>query len=201
MSKFGGVKTDNAKNTAKNTAKIAIRNDVLTLFGDDSRVLDVFCGKLQMYDEVWHKCSLYKGVDIRKVFVKGVDTHCCDNLKYIKFNDIREFNIFDIDSYGSPYIQLYEILNQLVDSDAGRVGFCITDGVNMDMKMGRVCAGVRLLSGIKENRIKKIHKNHDNLIKIIIMNCAKMLNKRVIYSKISKGVTGASMRYYAFVLD
>ena len=67
--------------------------------------------------------------------------------------------------------------------------------------MGRVCKGLRELTGITRHKIKKAHKIHDDLIAIVISEVAKRLSGNVEIIRIAKGVTGSAMRYYMFVVS
>lgn len=196
MSKFNGIKTDNAKNTSK----INIRKMVLDKF-DKSHVFDAFYGEGAMYDDVWYKADSHVGCDLRKIFTKKTKIHCGNNLKFIKANSMKRFNIFDLDAYGSPYEQMDEIIKKIQHNNIEKTAFCITDGVQMDLRMGRICKGLRVMTEINTSRVTSIYKEHDNLIKLVILNTARRLNKSVVFSKIAKGVTGSGMRYYAFILD
>lgn len=140
MSKFRGVKTDNANVSAKKE----LREFALTLH-KNPRVLEVFCGEGEMYRSVWHKSKIYTGIDKRKFFDERA-TICGDALKAMQLVDVNDFNIIDIDAYGSPY----EIMANVAKNFSGdELTLVITDGTNMDLKLGRVSAGLRELSGIK----------------------------------------------------
>lgn len=194
MSKFNGVKTNNAKTTAKKE----IRDGVLDLF-ERSHVLEVFCGAGDMYKSVWSRADTYKGIDKVKYF-DCRDTICGDAMKAVSTIDLTEFNIFDIDAYGSPYEILSCIINR-IDKKHDKYGFVITDGVSMDLRLGRICAGIRVLTGINHHIVKNASFMHDELIGDIIKSVCKEIGGDVTHFKIAKGKTGAAMRYYAFVIS
>ena len=189
MSKFRGVKTDNAKITSK----VDIRKESLK-FIKDSSVLEVFCGAGEMYKDVWQEANNYTGIDKRKFFDKR-HTLCGDALSVVKQIDISGYNIFDIDAYGSPYHILLEIAQRI---DLDHVSFCITDGTNMDLKMGRVSRGLREILGAENKILKKAHIVHDLLISQVIDRIASITSMEVVKKRIARGITGSSMRYYAF---
>lgn len=195
MSKFKGVKTDNGKNSAK----LGIREYLLKYF-EYSSVLDCFCGDGFMFDNVWHSADEYTGIDIKKFFTKKRKVICADNLKFLKVESIKKYNIFDIDAYGSPYEQLSIIIKKLENEEPKTVGFSITDGTQIDLRMGRICKGMAEMTELSVNRIKKAHKLHDDLINIVIKNIQKRLKSTIKYSKIATGRTGAGMRYYGFII-
>ena len=104
----------------------------------------------------------------------------------------------DIDAYGSPYEILSCIINR-IDKKHDKYGFVITDGVSMDLRLGRICAGIRALTGINHHIVKNASFMHDELIGDIIKSVCKEIGGVVTHFKIAKGKTGAAMRYYAFV--
>lgn len=196
MSKFKGKKTDNAKVDAKVLLRQAVLAEITV---DEAAVLDVFCGKGEMYGAVWHKAKMYTGIDKKKYFDSRVLV-CGTAEKAIRLVDIKKYNIFDIDAYGSPYeILSYVVAN--VGSTHRKLGFVLTDGVQMDMRMGRVCTGIRQLTGIKTKIIKNVHSMHDELIYRIIENVCFAVGGSLRALKLAKGVTGSGMRYYSFIID
>jgi hypothetical protein len=192
MSKFRGVKTNNAKISAKKD----IREFVMSQIAKQS-VLEVFSGLGEMYNSVWHKADDYQGIDKVKVF-DSRDTLCGDVHKLIRRADVQRFNIFDIDAYGSPY----EILDYITQTirPCGDVAFVLTDGTNMDLKLGRVCKGIRNFVGIENHILKRASVIHDDIIGMIAKEIARRLKMRIMSMRIARGKTGSSMRYWAITL-
>ena len=147
MSKFRGVKTNNSFFYAK----CELRKNALKKH-KNAKVIEFFCGSGVMYNAVYRNVETYKGIDIEK-FNDDRDTVKSDCLSFVKNNDVSSFNVFDIDAYGSPYEVLSEIVNQKPVNDI--LTFIITDGIAMDLRMGRVCKGARELSGINKHVLKK----------------------------------------------
>lgn len=193
MSKFNGVKTDNAKITAKKKIREFILSKV-----EKTSVLEVFCGAGDMYRDVWHQADSYTGIDKRKFFDKR-NTLCGDAEKVLSVIDIDCFNVFDIDAYGSPYDCLDLILKRYAGNHK-EVAFIITDGVAMDLRMGRICKGIRNIIGIDSHILKKANLIQEELIIKIIENIELKLNGRVFFKKFAKGKTGAAMKYYAIIV-
>ena len=194
MSKFNGVKTDNAKINAKQ----GLRNNVLNFF-DEKHVLEVFCGSGEMYRDVWRVADTYTGIDIKKQFDER-NTICGDAVKAVSTIDLDCFNIFDIDAYDSPYDVLNIVLSRY-QGDAKRLAFILTDGINMDLKMGRICKGLRSLLDVDSKIFKKANNLHGKIVEDIVDIVADKLKAKVIHKEFAKGVTGAAMRYYAFVIE
>ena len=194
MSKFNGVKTDNAKINAKQD----LRNNVLNFF-NEKHVLEVFCGSGEMYRDVWHVADTYTGIDIKKQFDER-NTICGDAVKAVSTIDLDCFNVFDIDAYGSPYDVLNIILSRY-QGHAKRLAFILTDGINMDLKMGRICKGLRSLLDVDSKIFKKANNLHGKIVEDIVDIVAEKLKAKVIHREFAKGNTGAAMRYYAFVIE
>lgn len=193
MSKFNGVKTDNAPITAKQQIRLSILDKI-----NNPRVCEVFCGAGEMYRSVWHEAEDYMGIDKRKFFDERV-TICGDAEKAIRTINLNDYNIFDIDAYGSPY----NILSYIVQNrtEKGELAFVLTDGSAMDLRLGRVSRGLRELSGIKNHVLKRASNIHDELIIEVVKNIEKITGKKSSNFVIAKGKTGAAMRYYAFILN
>lgn len=96
-----------------------------------ARVLDCFCGKGRVYEAVYRdKVKLYFGIDNEKIHSLALCS-LTDNLKYLASKDISEFNVFDLDAYGSPWKQMYMILKR---SPQNEIVMFVTDGLVMNLK-------------------------------------------------------------------
>lgn len=193
MSKFKGVKTNNAKTSAKRTIREQVLNEI-----KKPSVLEVFCGAGEMYNDVWHKADNYTGIDKVKQF-DDRHTICGDARKALRVVDLEQYNIFDIDAYGSPYEVLLDILPR-VSRNFDRVGFVLTDGIAMDLKLGRISKGIRSLTGINGHIAKRAHVIHDDLIAKVIDRVCRDLGCKRHMVKMATGKTGSQMKYYGFVV-
>jgi hypothetical protein len=88
--------------TAKG-AKAEIRQHVLDAIGaGEASVFDAYGGAGELYRAVWHKAARYVGCDMtwfrdkRTMFV-------ADNRRVMRAIDLGQFNVFDLDAFGSPY--------------------------------------------------------------------------------------------------
>lgn len=196
VSKFKGKKTKNARTNGKEK----VRAGALA-FIDNANVLELFCGRGVMYTKVWNKCNSYVGIDIEPQG-DARRTITSDALEYVKKANIKDINTFDIDAFGSPY-QCLEVIVQRIENEYnnGRIAFCITDGLEIDMRMGNITSEMAALADINVKKVKNAHLMHDNLIKRIIKNIAKRLDSVVLSAVICRGNTGSGMRYYCFVLE
>jgi hypothetical protein len=108
-------------------AQLRIRN-----LPEKSQVLDLFCGNGEMYRRAYEGRSIkYHGVDKEKIHNPEICT-LTDNMKYIKNNDISDFNVFDFDDYGTPWKLIYLTMRKL---KPGEITMFVTDGLVMHQKI------------------------------------------------------------------
>jgi len=191
MSQFKGVKTNNAKINAKEELRKidGIKN---------LSVLDIYCGAGEMYNKVWKSAKYYEGIDIKE-FDDGRKLYVGDAPHILKKINIDKFDVFDIDAYGSPYECLSIILNKITTKNQKH--FIITDGIDIDLRMGNVEQFFGVLTGVNSNKINNIHKIHDQLILALLKNIEINKNVKVSNFLIAKGKTGSGMRYYKFTIN
>ena len=97
-----------------------------------ARVLDLFCGNGEMYNRAYKgRVEYYHGVDIEKIHDPKICT-LTNNIAYITQNTLDDFNVFDLDDYGTPWKQLYLILKKLKRDE---VTIFVTDGLVMHQKV------------------------------------------------------------------
>lgn len=193
MSHFKGVKTNNAKINAKE--KLRYFKNI-----NDLSVLDIFCGSGEMFKKTWKDAKNYEGIDIKKYDENDKRIlHIGDAPAIIKnLTNINKFDIFDIDAYGSPYECLFLLSNKITVNKEKH--FIITDGIEIDLRMGNIEQFFSILSNITAKKINNIHILHDYLIKKIIENLCIKLNCKYKDFAIAKGVKGSGMRYFKFTL-
>jgi len=102
-------------------AELRIRNLPL-----NARVLDLFCGSGEMYQRAYEgRVDYYHGVDKAKVHNPTICT-LIDNSFYVNQGDLAQYNVFDLDAYGSPWKLLYLILRKQLPDE---VVIFVTDGL------------------------------------------------------------------------
>jgi predicted RNA-binding protein len=194
MSKFKGVKTNNAKIDAK----INLRRDIDC---SDKSVLEVFCGDGVMFSDVWKDAKHYEGIDIKKYDNDKRIVHIGDAATILKKIDLSTFDVFDIDAYGSPYECLFIILDKIGRAPIKKdIYFVITDGIQIDLRMGNIEKYFSLLSGIDLKKVNGIHKIHNIIINSVIKNISTFTGMEAVNKRIAVGNTGSGMRYFSFFL-
>ena len=112
------TKTDNANIESKiNLRKMA------TAELNELRVLDLFAGE----NKLWTSFQKARYFGVEKVKGKGKNLNT-DNIRVIQSLDLSEFNVIDLDSYGIPANQIYELYqNDTLQKGTVIVYTCITN--------------------------------------------------------------------------
>lgn len=106
------------------SAKITLRNHFLRLVTRPANVLECFAGAKR---ELYHAC--YKSDNVTGLDIKSSDkTIKIDNKKFIVSADLSQYNLFDLDAYGSPYELLLNIFNRR-SKIGGEFVVILTDGM------------------------------------------------------------------------
>lgn len=110
-----------------------------------ARVLDLFCGLGEMYRLAYKgRVAFYQGVDNRRIHDPRLCTLTNNNV-YISHRDISQFNVFDLDDYGSPWKQLFLITERLGQPETT---IFLTDGLILYLKL--VSGHTRFLSATEQ---------------------------------------------------
>ena len=118
-------KKDNSMEREK--AELRIRN-----LPAEARVLDLFCGSGEMYRRAYEgQVAYYHGVDKAKVHTPELCT-LINNVVYVTRNNLSNYNVFDLDDYGTPWKLLYLILRK---HPPGEVTIFVTDGLVAHQKI------------------------------------------------------------------
>lgn len=99
--KVHSIKTDNANIGKKISLRKQATQGLKTL-----NVLDLFAGNNTLWSSF--KCDRYYGVEKQKGKGNNLNT---DNIRIIQSLDLSGFNVIDVDSYGIPFNQMYELFN------------------------------------------------------------------------------------------
>lgn len=93
-------------------------------------VLDCFCGSGIIYHSCYEDVKEYHGLDTKKIHGDKL-CEIVDNRLWIKNNDINKFTVFDLDSYGSPWLLLFKILKKATQKE---IVVFLTDGIYNKLK-------------------------------------------------------------------
>jgi hypothetical protein len=189
-------KVDN--NPAAEAAKVTIREHVLGAV-QPAAVFDAFAGSGVMHRNVWHKAAQYCGCDQRH-FRDGRLAFVADNRRVLRAIDLRPFNVFDFDAYGSPWEQAIIVADRRPVKPGELVGFTFTDGAGAAFIGNVVPAAVSQLAGLKPGVVGLLRRR-DEVMARTIAGLARRMRCRVARQWQASGRTGAAVRYIAVVLE
>jgi len=196
---LGLPKTDNAPTATK--SKIHLRQLVLDRIGRErAAVFDAFAGEGHMHKAVWHQAARYLGCD-QRFFPDARTCFVADNLRVLRAIDLRPWNIFDLDAYGSPWEQLNIIAHRRGRLDPGEtVGLVLTDGHNLTMKMGGMSQGLAELARVRQRAVG-LHRMQDQINTRAVNRVAELLGGRVTGRWEARGKLASQMIYTAIVIE
>lgn len=179
-------------------AKTQIRRNVLAAIGEPAAVFDAFAGQGEMYSAVWKDAGSYTGCD-QKPQRDGRLMFCADNRRVLRAIDLGGFNIFDLDSYGSPWVQAIIIADRRRVAAGELVGLVLTEGAGFAYKSNIVPEAIAILTGLRTG-IVGLSKKQDAVIDKAIAGLARRMGCSIVKRWQAEGRTGAAMRYIALVL-
>ena len=144
----------------------------------DAKVLDLFCGRGKIYERVYKGNVLkYIGVDKNIIHNENICIKT-NNIIYITKNNINDFNVFDLDDFGSPWKVFYLILKKWIGEKAT---FFITDGIVLHQKLdSRV---TKFISGTEKipqkMKIPAINRFYIDIFSTMLLDVQKRYNLKV----------------------
>lgn len=133
--------------------KIALRQWVVAAMGGNSnaRVLDLCAGHGHMAQACYADVASYAGCDKYYDWDAPGPRWVCDSRLLMRCIDVfPDFNIIDIDTYGSPWPLAYLIASRNVIAPASEVAFVLTDGSAFKGKINRIEAHLAHMAGVRQ---------------------------------------------------
>lgn len=179
---MGNPKTDNSHVELKSHLR-------RRLLPKDARVLDLFCGRGEMYHGTYKgRVKEYRGVDKEKVH----DTSLCtidDNMAWVKTHDIERFNVFDLDDYGSPWDLIYLVMSKAKQKE---IAMFVTDGLVLRAKM--MTSPTKFVSATNlipiHMKIPGLHRWYVDMFKTMLLDIESRYGYKAedgLYTRNSKG--------------
>lgn len=191
----GAKKTNNHRKSRG--AKATLRRNVMREIGA-VRVFDGFAGSGRMHRDVWRDAEHYVGCDMRW-YRDDRAAYVADNRRVLRAIDLSEFNLFDLDAYGSPWEKVIIIAARRTVSRGEMIGICLTDGSGLNLKMGGLPGALReiaQLSGTPSGAARM----HDEIIDRAIGGLARRMRCEVVARWDAQGKTGSAVRYVGLAL-
>ena len=195
--KAGNKKTNNHPKSA--AAKIALRRHLLDAI-PDGRVFDAFAGSGKMYRAVWSQAAGYVGCDLkwfrdeRSVFVAKCQ-------RVMRAIDLNEFSIFDLDAYGSPWLQVQILAARRRLAPGERIGLALTDGSGLKLKMGQCPKALAQLCKLENATIPGINRVHGLLIDQALAEVCRLMGARIVARWEHDRPGTSEMKYLSLVLE
>lgn len=203
MAKFSKQLKSSAKKTNNHPAsaamKIALRRHLLDAV-PHPRVFDAFAGSGKMFREVWKDAAAYVGCDLkwyrdeRSVFVAR-------NERVLRAIDLSDFNVFDFDAYGSPWLQVQILAARRRIAPGERIGLALTDGSGLKLKMGQAPKALATLCNLASGTVPGINRVHAMLIGMAMAEFCRRTQTRVVAQWEHDRPGKSEMKYLAFVLE
>jgi hypothetical protein len=186
-------------NKAAEHAKRIVRQNVLDAIGaDQAQVLDVFSGEGAMYRAVWHRALRCIGCDTQ-FFADDRIAYVADNRRLLRAIGLAEFNIFDFDSFGSPWQQIYLLAARRHVEPGERIGVVMTEGLGLKENMGGTSKDFAKLARIKTH-MPGMGAARDQLIERAISEVCRMMSVTIERRWEARGQKGSRVLYLGMVL-
>lgn len=189
-------KKHNSKKAVK--AKIEMRRNILSWIGGYSSVFDAYGGNGMMYREAWSGCSKYTGCDI-ELKMDGRKMFCADNIRVLRSIDLSQFNIFDLDAFGSPWEQAAIVAKRRKISGGEKIGLCLTIGDGMNVKFGGMPTALSVLAGFR-TKIPGGMQQRGEIIDMAINTLCETMNVDIDHRWQAESKSASAMIYVALAL-
>lgn len=162
-----------SKDNTDRGEKIEIRRSILPELNTTPKVLDCFAGEGKIYRECYQGMQ-YIGLD-KKGINDGRTIIKVDNIKYLRSAELKRFNVFDLDAYGSPWYQFLIILKRRPVLTDERIAIFLTDGLQFKAAVeGDLPHGLKPYCGIPQQmRIPCLARHLDYIRSLIVVNASR----------------------------
>lgn len=156
-----------------------------------------------MHKEAYGGTDNYLGLDTEQ-FRNDRATLVCDNRRYLRMADLDEFDLFDLDAYGSPFEQFAIICTRLQWTRAKTIGFVLTDGTGMNSRFNAMNRQFLNWIGAKTHLGGKVQMTHreDFIVAALIKGAevARGTVQNIMVAYKDGGKSGSDMRYIGFTI-
>lgn len=142
-------KTDNHPQAL--AAKLELRRNVLAEV-QPARVFDAFCGVGEMYRGIWHEAMSYAGCDERQWARTDPPRFVGDNRLVMRAIDLSAWNLFDFDSYCSPWEHMAILAARRPWTPGELGGVVLTDGSSLPLRWGGMPYAMAYMAGLSSPR-------------------------------------------------
>lgn len=168
-------KTDNAHGSLGD--KVAIRREVLRSVSAPC-VFDAFAGSGVLYRAVWREAASYVGCDLR-YFRDDRPAYVADNRRVMRAVDLGQFNVFDLDSYGSPWEQVLILIARRPVAEGEMVGLVLTEGSRMKATFGQLPTLLADIAGLS-GRVPGAHMDMNGITDRAIVGMCRRWGVKIV---------------------
>lgn len=145
----------------------------------------------------------YLGLD-RTAYTDERRTIVCDNTRFLRLRnlDLDQFDVFDLDAFGSPAYCLAIICRRLRWTRVNQVGILLTDGTGFNAKMNSVSSALLAYLGLSRHRgASVLYDCREDILQMLIRNaCAEAGAEPLEVSRVTKQNRGNEMWYVGYVM-
>jgi hypothetical protein len=161
-----------ARDNTDKGIKIDIRKRLLSMVDAPPSVLECFAGEGKIYAACYQGMT-YLGLDKKRI-TDGRNMLNIDNIKFLRSADLGRFNVFDLDAYGSPWHQFLVILRRRQMKPGERIALFLTDGLQIQARLGDLPHGLKPYCGIPEAmRVPCLARHMDYIRSLVVTNACR----------------------------
>jgi len=179
-------------------AKVLLRRHVLEAV-KPSHILDLFCGERILFRAVWQYAQDYVACDDMAWTIAEEARYVCDNRRLLRCLDLHEFNVFDLDAFGSPWEQMAILAVRRPWDPGERGAIVITDGSTLKTRFGELPGAMQHLCGFTGRRIPATTAGAEDLRRLALAGFARRAGVRPLKQWEAVGPRPAEL-YYAAVI-
>lgn len=182
------------------SVKVALRQHVLDHVSP-ARVLDAFCGCAVMYGAVWRRAKGYVPCDSAPWAPGDPVRFVCDNRRLLRSLDLRDFNVFDFDAFGSPWEQVLILAARRKWGGGEKGAIVITDGSTIRSHFARSTPALDELVGTRPDGENQSQRGTEVLRRIALARFATRSGVRILQQWEAIGPAPARLYYAAITFE
>jgi hypothetical protein len=192
-----GKPVDN--HSAGYAGKVSVRKHVLEAMDGKAAVFDAFAGSGSMHKAVWAKAASYTGCDERFFFDKRT-AYVGDNRIVMRSIDLKPYNTFDLDAYGSPWEQALIVARRRPVKKGERIGVVITEGSTIAVRFRRIPPALAEVAQIS-TKASGVSRSGKDVLNRAISGLCREMNCRLVKRWQAERKGGSRMTYIGLVLE
>lgn len=184
-------------------AKIEIREKIKAVI-KNINLLECYAGNGEIYKICYeNRINNYVGIDKKNnIATLGRNIIHGDTRKILrsKLVDLNDYNLFDLDSWGSPWYPFWIICNRIKNNKFDKIGFVFTDGLQQKAQFGKIESGMSHLVGLGSGiTVPCLSRHKWYLRSLIIRKGIEKLNMKIINAWI--GTNGSTCDYIGITTE